>query len=658
MSPTMIGNRPNRQVMGYAGESRTWDLLNEFAPAEWTVFYEPYLARSDSELSARIPDFVIVVPGNGVMVMDVKGLKGDDVRVENRTIWGQYGDGEKKDLVKQVKAQAQKLRDTIRRDPRVRERFPYSSFNLVCALGFSAWSFAGADGHRLRTSPEGWERWNVVESTAYADGPAFIARIAQALNDQRNDNRQISPFTVEDAAEFTAWFRSTSHKGRTDFAPGLSSISSDLERFTEEQLDAQNQASAIDKYWLDSPMSTGKTWVATRRAVREALQSRRVGFLMERKPVAEKIKRTIRAQMDEWGTPDLTAGAAPLLHIATISSVLNNLCPGWRSQKDLDVVALQVVHAKDAGKFSPYDVLVLDQAEDYLLNQPKMINVLAELVQGGLGSGKIKIFSDIVHQGHTSIPKQAALVEHLSSLNFTKVKGLTTNCRNPAPIVEYLNKLLARSDNPDLVFTKWLTESDLEGEVSRPVVRTYPATVWYPSWLTDDPILALPPGWYQVQELVNEIRRLKDLGIAPNKIAILTAMPRNAPSGRDEIYGAERSSPAFVSKGVWDWSIAVTGATNEEFSPKKPFDLSGLGPAWVPIDWKIAEKDIDGLHWYTVEEFRGGEEQVVIVTDLDQQSYKNVIGRHLVSGVSRSQARIIVIANNLPQELRPVSKAI
>jgi hypothetical protein len=321
------------------------------------------------------------------------------------------------------------------------------------------------------------------------------------------------------------------------------------------------------------------------------------------------------------------------------------------------VVALQVVHAKDAGKFSPYDVLVLDQAEDYLLNQPKMINVLAELVQGGLGSGKIKIFSDIVHQGHTSIPKQAALVEHLSSLNFTKVKGLTTNCRNPAPIVEYLNKLLARSDNPDLVFTKWLTESDLEEEVSRPVVRTYPSTVWYPSWLTDDPILALPPGWYQVQELVNELRRLKDLGIAPNKIAILTAMPRNAPSSQDEIYSAERSSPAFVSKGVWDWSIAVTGATNEEFSPKKPLDLSGLGPAWVPIDWKNAEKDIDGLHWYTVEEFRGGEEQVIIVTDLDQQSYKNVIGRHLVSGVSRSQARIIVIANNLPQELRPVSKS-
>jgi hypothetical protein len=89
--------------MGYAGESRTWDLLNEFSPAEWTVFYEPYLARSGSELGARIPDFVIIVPGNGVMVMDVKGLKGDDVWVENRTIWGQYGDGEKKDLVKQLK---------------------------------------------------------------------------------------------------------------------------------------------------------------------------------------------------------------------------------------------------------------------------------------------------------------------------------------------------------------------------------------------------------------------------------------------------------------------------------------------------------------------------------------------------------------------------
>lgn len=655
MSPTMIGNRPSRQTVGYAGESRTWDLLNQFAPADWTVFYEPYLARGDSEMGARIPDFVIVVPDNGVMVMDVKSLKGDEVWVANRTIWGQYGDGTKKDLVKQVRAQAQKLHDTIRRDSRVRERFPYSQFNLVFALGFSAWSFSGAEGHLLRTSPDGWERWNVVESMAYADGRAFIARILQALSDQRSHNRHFSPFTVEDAVDFVAWFKSTSHKGRTDFVPILSSITRDLESFTEEQLDAQNQASAIDKYWLDSPMSTGKTWVATRRAVWEALQSRRVGFLMERRPVADKIKRTIRAQLEEWGIADLTSGAAPLLHISTVSSVLNDLCPGWRGQKDLDEIALQIVHAKEADQFYPFEVLVLDQAEDYLLKDPKMINVLAELVQGGLGGGRIKIFSDIIHQGHTNLSKQTALREHLLGLNFIKVKGLTTNCRNPAPVVKYLNKLLARTENPDLVFTKWLEESDLEGEVSRPVIRAYPATAWYPDWLTYEISPSNPPGWYQVQELVNELKRLKESRVAPDSIAILTAMPRNAPSGHDEIYSAEWSSPAFVSKGVWDWSVTVTGSVNEKFSPKKSFDMSGLGSDWTPIDWKDANINSNSLNWYTVEEFRGGEEQTIILTDLDQHAYKNVVVRHLVSGVSRSQARIIVISNELPPEFYPDS---
>ena len=113
MSPTMIGNRPSRQTKGYAGESTTWDYLNQFAPADWTVFYEPYLARGESEVGARIPDFVIVVPAKGVVVMDVKNLKGDEAWVANRTIWGLYGDETKKDLVKQVRAQAQKLHDTI-----------------------------------------------------------------------------------------------------------------------------------------------------------------------------------------------------------------------------------------------------------------------------------------------------------------------------------------------------------------------------------------------------------------------------------------------------------------------------------------------------------------------------------------------------------------
>ncbi len=655
MATSIIGDRPTKMTKGYKGEALVWDLLKAAAPADWTIWYEPYLARGESGSAARNPDFMVSAPGLGVLLLEVKGLTAGELTVENRTIWADYGDGDRKDLLKQVRGQAQRLRDTIAREAKLRDRFPYSSFNLAYALGFPFWSFAGSDGHQLRTAPEGWEKWNVIESLAFRDGDEFIARIAQVLTDQSRANQNLSAFSAADASTFVAWFNGVSHKGRTSYDPVLSLIARDLDDFTSEQVDAQNQASELDKYWLDSPPSVGKTFIATRRAIKEAYKSRRVGFLMERRTIADRIKKAVQAQMFEWGTEDVMSGPLPRLQITTVSSVLGGLYPAWRKQKDLDVIALSIVEAREAGRFKPFDVLVLDQAEDYLLNQPGMINVLAELVEGGLSGGKIKIFSDIIHQGHTNPEKQAALTEHLKMLGFVQVRTLTTNCRNAPPIARYLNKLLSGPDAVKQVYEKWLDDGDAYSEFSKPVLQNYPRTQWYPAWLTDESQRAgsLPPGWFQVQELANQLKKLRDFGVEPRNIAVLTAMPRTASGDWQDVMPAEWSSPAILQKKVWDWGSRIEGAIKDVFDPEKAMDISGLGPDWLPTDWKNDARVGGGVCWYTVEEFRGGEEQVIIITDLDQVLFRGVRNRHLISGVSRSKARLIVITNDLLAEFGP-----
>ncbi len=661
MTAEFIGERPTKRTLGYWGEVTTWDHLREAAPKDWTVFYEPYLARGGSGGAQRLPDFVIVAPPHGVMVLDVKGLDSTGVLVRDRSIYGDYGDGRLKNFTEQVRNQAQKLLSEINADPKVRDRFGMRSLNLSRALGFTQWSLEGGDGHALRTAPRGWEAWELIESSAYASPEKLVARITQALQ-QSAKSFDMPSLAADDAAAFVTWFKGATHRGRTDYAPLLTAFARDMEDFTKDELRAYSDAILSDRYWLDSPMSTGKTWLAKQYAIGRAQEGKRVAFLMDRRAIADRLRRDISQLLVTGGMDDLTAGANPILTVGTLSSILHRLYPNWRKLKDLDDLSLRIVEAKESGEFIPFDVLVLDQAEDYLPRNTKMLEVVGELVFGGLQSGKIKIFSDLRHQGHRDPEWQDKLSSRLQEHGFVTPKPLRTNCRNPAPTTRYLNRLLQDPAEKDgvPVYSGSLEDTGEGAEYLRPVIRPYPVTQWLPQWISDDTNhRGLPPGWPQVQELANELRRLREDGVTPQDIVVLTAMPRSASGEMGEILSAEFSSPAYLQKGMWDWSrtiIGLNGAVIETFDPKKPFDMGGLGSNWIPEDGRNGGVFGNDIQWYTVDEYRGGEAKVVILTDLDQQTYMGPTKRALVAGVSRNTARVIVIANLLHAELLPESE--
>ncbi len=658
MTAEFIGERPTKRTLGYWGEITTWAHLREAAPDDWTVFYEPYLARGGSEGVQRLPDFVIVAPPHGVMILEVKGLDSTAVLVKDRSIYGDYRDGRLKNFTEQVRNQAQKLLSEINADPKVRDRFGMRNLNLSRALGFTQWSLEGGDGHALRTAPKGWEAWELIESSAYASPEKLVARITQALQ-QSAKSFDMPSLAADDAAAFVTWFKGATHRGRTDYAPLLAALARDMEDFTKDELRAYSDAMLSDRYWLDSPMSTGKTWLAKQYAIGRAQEGKRVAFLMERRTIADRLRREASQFLVTGGLNDLTAGANPILTVGTLSSVLHRFYPNWRKLKDLDDLSLRIVEAKESGEFTPFDVLVLDQAEDYLPKELKLLEVVGELVIGGLQSGKIKIFSDLRYQGRRDPELQDKLSSRLQEHGFVTPKPLRTNCRNPAPTTRYLNLLLQDLAEKDgvPVYSGSLEDIGEGAEYLRPVIRPYPATQWFPQWITGDGYPdSLPPGWFQVQELANELRRLREDGVAPQDIVVLTAMPRSAYGEMGGILGAVYSSPAYLQKGMWDWSRTFTtlkGAVTASFDPKKPLDMGGLGSNWIPQDGRDRGVIRNDIQWYTVDEYRGGEAKVVILTDLDQQTYMGPKKRALVAGVSRNTARVVVIANVLSLELLP-----
>lgn len=663
MTAEFIGEAPTKQTMGYRGAKATWDRLQAAAPDSWTIFHEPYLAKGSSGISQRTPDFVIVAPPFGTAVLEVKGHTGNDVLVQDRSIWVRYGELPPKDAIAQARSQAQKLRNEIAGDQKARNKFGERKMNLGVSVGFPFWGLSGSEGHKLRTSPQGWEPWEIIETTAYESGPALVSRIVQAL--QEHARAYTCPaFPEDDARDFVSWFKGVSHQGRVNLAPLLDSYAKDLDDFTAEELKAYSDAAEADRYWLDSPMGTGKTWIAKNRALHSAMNGKRVAFLMERSAIARQLRSELFKVVQAGGLPikvsrplshsdpsdEYEVSTGPEILVGTVTGALMRFDPLVLKQPDVERTALKVLEAREKGRFTPYEVLLLDQAEDFLPRNPSLLVALGELVVGGLERGKIKVFSDVQFQGRRDAAEQEALRNYLLERKFLAARPLSTNCRNPESTVKYLNKLLADPRAPGPVYTNFLHVAD-EISFLRPEIKPYTLTSWFTPGAYPE---AIPPSWEEVQELANELRRLKDAGIRQEDIVILTALARTAAEDR---VNADWSSPAMLAKAKWEWSPRYSYTEQPRVYGPKQFDLAGLGPEWLPqsgrANLSIGAKVDQGPEWFTVDEYRGGEAPIVILTNIDQAQSAGPQHRALVGAVSRNKARIIVLSSLLKSEWKP-----
>ena len=663
MTAEFIGERPTKKTMGYRGAIATWDRLHAAAPDDWTIFHEPYLAKGASGIAQRTPDFVIVAPPFGTVVLEVKGHTGGDVLVQDRSIWVRYGGLPPKDAIAQARSQAQKLRSEISADQKARARFGERNMNLGVSVGFPFWGLSGPEGHKLRVAPQGWETWEVIETNAYESGPALISRVIQALQEHARAYK-CPEFPSEEADAFVGWFKGVSHQGRTNLAPLVESFAKDLDDFTEEELKAYSDAADADRYWLDSPMGTGKTWIAKNRALHSASNGKRVAFLMQRSAIVRQLRGELFKAVKAGGLPirvtrplahtdpadDYEVPTGPEILVGTVTGALMRFDAQVLKQPDVDRTALRVLEAREQGRFAPYDVLLLDQAEDYLLKDPSQLVALGELVVGGLERGKIKVFSDIKYQGRRDPKEQEDLKKFLLERGFLAARPLSTNCRNPESTAKYLNKLLADTTAPGPVYSDFLHMPD-ETSFLRPEIKAYKVTTWFEQGAYPE---AIPPSWEEVQELANELRQLKEAGIKPDDIVILTAIARTAAEDR---LNADWSSPALLAKGKWEWSPRFSYTEQPKVYGPRQFDLAGLGPDWLPQSGKdnlsIGEKVGKGPEWFTVDEYRGGEAPIVILTNLDQSQSAGPQHRALVGAVSRNKARVVIISSSLRNEWRP-----
>ena len=455
MIPTQIADE-NVSI----AEQRIFTLLrDDSATRDWTVLHSLGLARRVGGPYGEI-DFVVIIPSEGIVCLEVKGGPVFCQSGEWQTIDGQ---GNLAVLKKSPFMQARDGMFALRES--VLQKFGDGAPESRCPLG-SAVVFP--DVACPPRTPE-FERSDVIDYYDLKDPISkSIMRVAHRRLREfqpREGNRHPTPPEVKAIRQFL----------RPNFdmvvAKGVSigRTEAKLLRLTEEQYDRLDELEANPRCLFVGAAGTGKTLLALEHARR----AERSGF----KTLFVCFNRLLSTWLQEQTKElDITVGTWHAIERQLIlkSSFEEEFLKEEQKERESgnlgalfkDLYPLYGEAALDE-LGAPFDVLVMDEAQD--LSDRHTLKVLNLALRNGLANGRWAIFGDFTRQalyGETLNP-----VEVLSqySEHFVRAK-LTLNCRNTRKIAEETSILAGFERPPFRVGVKtglpvehiyWKTPSDL-----------------------------------------------------------------------------------------------------------------------------------------------------------------------------------------------------
>jgi hypothetical protein len=409
-----------------AAERRVFDLLkNDPATQGWVVIHSLGLARRGKKPYGEI-DFVVLVPENGIFCLEVKG---GGVACNNGEWTTLNRQGKVERLKRSPFLQAREgmfaLRDSLHR--RAAVDFPrdllYGYAVVMPDVLFDV------------SSPE-WEPWQAI------DRAAMRQALSTALLRLAHEQRRFHPGSPQGEPS-AASMKAIQQLLRPDFEVVVSrgaqieETEARLLRLTEEQFDVLDLLSENRQCLLEGPAGTGKTMMALEYARRSAATGMRTLFVCFNRLLGDWLERQAA---DDPYRGNLTVGRYyKLLRevIARSSAAREFFEHEQQGEADTlyDIVYPRCGREALCERNQPYDVLVMDEAQDLL--SPGAADVLDVWLNGGLGGGHWAIFGDFQRQAIfrpiTGDSLRALLQDRAPRL----VRGrLTMNCRNTRNIGE------------------------------------------------------------------------------------------------------------------------------------------------------------------------------------------------------------------------------
>ncbi len=498
--PPVVG-----QETASLGERELFEKFQSEAGSDgWAVLHSLDVPRHRRQLMGEI-DFVIAVPGLGVLCLEVKSHR--SVRRDPDGMWHLGQDAPTRmGPFRQASEAMHSLREYVTaRAPELRGTLFWSA---VC---FTSLPFT-------LTSPAEWHDWQVIDAGALRARPLpqLITAVLEHARDLAANTRSAGWFHPDSGAPTPANIDSLVRILRPSFEFFESPKSrrrqrdDELLRYTSEQYIALDAMNANPRVVFEGAAGTGKTLLALEETRRAVLRGDRVLLCCFNRLLGSWLKR----EAEPFGEAAVTSTLHSFLLQVTGLTVPDGASSSSFWERELPDAALDRALSGDV---PPFDLLVIDEAQDLL--QAAYLDVFEVLLEGGLKDGRWRMFGDFEQQAIYGA-SSAGITDVLAA----RAPGtprflLTKNCRNTPRIASFV-KLLAAYERG-------------YADVLRPDSGIEPETIYYDSPEDQD------------RRLVSLLERLFGEGYSGREIVILS--PRAQGSAAQRITDpawADRLKPA------------------------------------------------------------------------------------------------------------------
>ena len=453
-------------------EKRVFNLLKtDDVAADWTVLHSLALSKRGKKPYGEI-DFVVIIPGEGIVCMEVKG-GGISVR---DGVWFSVDWFGKTHVIKNPFAQAKEsmfgLKDYIE------NRGLANVQRNQIPIGYMV-IFPSSE---CPPPNPGFERWQVI------DRDDLDAPISKSIKNFAQ--RWLRGFQPRHGSRLPSASQAKSIRNllSPDFdRPAISQVEHVeklIDELTVEQYANLDQLSENDRCLFRGAAGTGKTLLAIEYAIRAARQGDKVLLVCFNRLLAGWLKDATR------DFENITAG--------TWHEVARDFILGSGLGEDFEEFEDRAKRADDwtnlfqneypnyldlaideyvENSGSPFDVLVVDEAQD-ILGNTRYTQFLDKALKGGLAGGRWAIFGDAKQTLSRDPVDQSKELEKYRA-NFTKA-SLSFNFRNAKPIVDEIVNLTGMNDRsfrtgvgdgPSVKRIYWRNANGfarrLEGEITR-----------------------------------------------------------------------------------------------------------------------------------------------------------------------------------------------
>lgn len=390
----------------------------------WVVLHSLGVAKHPKQLEGEI-DFVVMMPGEGVLCLEVKGGKVS----REKGLW-KYGEGpfakiSKIGPFKQASESMHGIREYVKmRDPSLRK-----------LLFFSGVFFTYVDFEVMSTE---WHTWQYADRSLLTRSSvsACCSSMLQMAHVHFSNTPAAYWYNPVESRPTQEQIKRLIDLLRGDFeyfvSPRASIEESEQEvrRFTEEQFSALDVLEENNPIVYKGPAGTGKTFLAIEAMRRSMMAGRRTLFVCYN----SFLGRWLRKQTEPITTPH-----ASKVNVGTFHSLLLQLS-GLRPPDDEDnsfwsmTLPQTVIDRMLSGivKTALYDTVIIDEAQDLITDE--YLDVIDLLLVGGLTAGRWVMFGDFERQAIYADQDSGAGLQALETLKKRApvcfFYPLRVNCRN------------------------------------------------------------------------------------------------------------------------------------------------------------------------------------------------------------------------------------